>query len=302
MAKLLVFAVLSVVGDALSNLGSLHNINGSTNLPDVKALLPSRSFSATKSTVEELERRIVEEQRKSVDALEGIKADYEKVLEAQNKNNSLLQRENRLIAARARAIKKYNDGLRQRATDLVKSNTAIKRDLETLSSNLTLAQEFVQEGLAASVMNASDTVVLSELAAKDEVARANYQKQELLGAKASTKTKVSLMGAVGDIHERSSDAILESLSSSLATLSSGASESTAMLKEAFEKKLTELTEKHEALLKENAALKEDQIDAEVLSKRLYTAIAGLTKSNEYLSARVKAVKAFAERMGRLQTS
>lgn len=302
MAKLLVFAVLSVVGDALSNLGSLHNNTGSTNLPDVKALLPSRSFSATKSTVEELERRIVEEQRKSVDTLEGIKADYEKVLEAQNKNNSLLQRENRLIAARARAIKKYNDGLRQRATDLVKSNTAIKRDLETLYSNLTLAQEFVQEGLAASVMNASVTVVLSELAAKDEVARANNQKRELLEAEASTKTKVSLMGAVGDIHERSSDAILESLSSSLATLSSGASESTAMLKGAFEKKLTELTEKHEALLKENAALKEDQIDAEVLSKRLYTAIAGLTKSNEYLSARVKAVKAFAERMGRLQTS
>jgi len=302
-----VLPLLTLVCDGLSSLGSIHQTNGTsrkivgTNLPDVKELLPSRSFSATKSTVEELERRIAEEQRTSVHALEDIKADYEKRLEAQNKNNSLLHHENRLVAARILAVKKYNEGLRQRATALVSSNVAVRRELEALLSNLTLAREFVQDGLAASEMNASDTEVLSELAAQDEVARTNDKKKELLAVRSSKGTQVSLMGAVGDIHERSSDAILETLSSSLAALSSDASVSSEMLKEAFEKKETELAGKHEDFMQENVSLKQQKSDTEELSKRLSAAVRGLTKTNEYLLARHKAVKAFAERLGRSQT-
>jgi hypothetical protein len=95
MTRLQVFALACVAANGLSNLGSVQVPPGrgteratSTSdktLPAVDELLPSRSFSAMKTTVAELEKRLVEEQQQSVAALQSIKSGYERTLLRQKK-------------------------------------------------------------------------------------------------------------------------------------------------------------------------------------------------------------------------
>eukprot|EP00927_Polykrikos_kofoidii_P010684 TRINITY_DN144_c1_g1_i12.p1 TRINITY_DN144_c1_g1~~TRINITY_DN144_c1_g1_i12.p1 ORF type:complete len:356 (-),score=79.41 TRINITY_DN144_c1_g1_i12:112-1179(-) len=303
MARLQAFALGFVVANGLSNLGSLQAPPGrgtgkatSTSdktLPDVNELFPSRSFSSMKTTVAELEKRLVEEQQQSVMALQSMKSGYERTLLKQRKNNSLLERTNLLISSRVRTKQKSNDVLRQRASDLVKANNFLKIELEALNSNLSLARDFVQDGLVASSMNESEIHVLAELAELDEKASSISRKQALLGS----ARKLSLMESVGDVHERSSDDILDTLTSSLARLASDANTSQSVLKEAFEKKLSEVVEKHDGLMRDQAFLNKTADEAENLHERLSAAVVHLSKVHQNLLARIKAIRAFAFRLG-----
>eukprot|EP00927_Polykrikos_kofoidii_P010685 TRINITY_DN144_c1_g1_i13.p1 TRINITY_DN144_c1_g1~~TRINITY_DN144_c1_g1_i13.p1 ORF type:complete len:349 (-),score=84.06 TRINITY_DN144_c1_g1_i13:134-1180(-) len=303
MARLQAFALGFVVANGLSNLGSLQAPPGrgtgkatSTSdktLPDVNELFPSRSFSSMKKTVAELEKRLVEEQQQSVTTLQSIKSGYERALLLQQKNNSLLERVNLVISSRVRIKQKSNNALRQRASDLVKANNFLKIELEALNSNLSLARDFVQDGLVASSMNESEIHVLAELAELDEKASSISRKQALLGS----ARKLSLMESVGDVHERSSDDILDTLTSSLARLASDANTSQTMLKEAFEKKLSEVMERYDGLMREQALLNKTADEAENLHERLSAAVGHLSKLHQNLVARIKAIRLFALRLG-----
>jgi hypothetical protein len=303
MTRLQIFALAFCAANGLSSLGSVQvtpergtRKKASTSdktLPDVNELLPSRSFSAMKKTVAELEKRLVEEQQQSVTTLQSIKSGYERALLLQQKNNSLLERVNLVISSRVRIKQKSNNALRQRASDLVKANTYLKSELEALNSNLSLARDFVQDGLVASSMNESEIHVLAELAELDEKASSISRKQALLGS----ARKLSLMESVGDVHERSSDVIMDSLTSSLTELASDASTSQSVLKEAFEKKLSEVLEKYDGLMRDQASLNKTADEAENLHERLSAAVGHLSKVHDNLIARIKAIRAFAFRLG-----
>jgi len=307
MTRLQAFALAFVVANGLSNLGSVQAPSGrgtekatSTSdktLPDVNELLPSRSFSAMKTTVAELEKRLVEEQQQSVMALQSMKSGYERTLLKQRKNNSLLERTNLLISSRVRAKQKSNDVLRQQASDLVKANNFLKIELEALNSNLSLARDFVQDGLVASSVNESEIHVLAELAELDEKTRSISRKQALMGDFSGSARKLSLMESVGDVHERSSDDIMDTLTSSLAKMASDANMSQNVLKDAFEKKLSEVVEKHGGLMRDQALLNKTADEAENLHERLSAAVGHLSKVHQNLLARIKAIRAFAFRLG-----
>jgi hypothetical protein len=303
MTRLHIFALAFVAASGLNNLGSVKVLpergakktpsTSDNTLPDVNKLLPSSSFSAMKTTVAELEKRLVVEQQQSVTTLQSIKAGYEKTLLAQKKNNSLLERVNLLISFRIRTKQKSNDALRQQASDLVKANTFLKSELEALDSNLSLARDFVQDGLVSSSMNESEIRVLADLAELDEKASSISRKQALLGSAG----KLSLMESVGDVHERSSDVIMDTLTSSLATLASDASTSQSVLKDAFEKKLSDVVETHHGLMRDQALLNKTADEAENLHERLSAAVGHLSKVHHNLLARIKAIRAFAFRLG-----
>jgi hypothetical protein len=307
MIRLHVFAFAFVVANGLSNLGSgraraERGTEKATDtpdktLPDVNELLPSRSFSAMKATVAELEKRLAEEQHQSVTVLQSMKSGYERTLLKQRKNNSLLERTNLLISSRVRTKQKSNDILRQRASDLVKANNFLKIELEALNSNLSLARDFVQDGLAASSMNESEVQVLADLAELDEKTRSISRKQALLGEFSSSARKLSLMESAGDVHGRSSYDIMETLAESFTKLASDANTSQNVLKEAFEKKLSEVVEKYDGLMREQALLNKTADEAENLHGRLSAAVGHLSKVHQNLLARIKAVRAFAFRLG-----
>jgi hypothetical protein len=307
MTRLRGFALVFVAANGLSNLGPVQvhqeRVKGKTTsmsdktLPDVNELLPSRSFSAMKKAVAELEKRLVKEQQQSVIALRSTKFGYERMLLRQKKNNSLIERANLLISSRVRTTGKSNDILRQRASDLVKANNFLKIELEALNSNLSLARDFVQDGLAASSMNESEVQVLADLAELDEKTRSMSRKQALLGEFSSSARKLSLMESAGDVHGRSSYDIMETLTTSFTKLASDANTSQNVLKEAFEKKLSEVVEKYDGLMREQALLNKTADEAENLHGRLSAAVGHLSKVHQNLLARIKAVRAFAFRLG-----
>jgi hypothetical protein len=248
-----------------------------------------------KKAVAELEKRLVKEQQQSVIALRSTKSGYERTLLRQKKNNSLIERANLLISSRVRTKQKSNDVLRQRASTLVKANSLLKIELEALNSNLSLARDFVQDGLVASSMNESEIHVLSDLDELDEKTRLSSRKQALLGE--YTGSDLSLMESGGDVHARSSDDIMATLTSSLANLASDANTSQTMLKEAFEKKLSEVMERYDGLMREQALLNKTADEAENLHERLSAAVGHLSKLHQNLVARIKAIRLFALRLG-----
>jgi hypothetical protein len=307
MTRLHVFAFAFVAANGLSNLGSVqvrptHGTNNTVDtldktLPDVNELLPSRSFSAMKLTVAELEKHMVEEQQQSVTTLQHIKSEYERTLLMQKKNNSHIKRVNLLISSRVRVKQKYNDVLRQQASSLVSANTVLKNELEELNSNLSLAKDFVQDGLAASSMNESEIHVLADLAELDDKARLISRKQALLGALSGSPKQLSLMESVEDVRERSSNDIMYTLTSSFARLASDSNTSQNLLKEAFEKKRSEAEIEHDGLLRDQALLNRTADEAEKLHDRLSAAVSHLSKAHDNLVARIKAIRAFAFHLG-----
>jgi hypothetical protein len=312
MLQFRVVAVLLVAANALSSLGSSqskhkHSTQMSAGksekgLPDVEALLPSRSFSAMKSKVAALEKRLAEEHQERIGSLMKLKDVYEQKLKLSKRNTSRVERDNIDIASRIKEVKKSNDGLRRQATGLVKANKLLTIQLESFSSNLSLAQEFVQEGLAASAANASDVQVLAELTEQDEAARAISKKQSLLGEFGDPSRKLSLLATVGDVHEHAAGDIMGNLATSLSKLSEEDNTSQTVLREAFEKKLSEGLVRHEAALSDQASLNKTKSDVEKLHERLSAAVNHLSKIHSHLLARVKAIKSFAFSLGSAQSS
>jgi hypothetical protein len=312
MARLHVITTIFVAANALNNLGSpLLKPERSTSesagkskssLPNVKDFLPSGSFSAMKSTVAALSKRLADEQQQSVSDLRKLKAEYELRLKVNTANTSRVEKDNLQIASRVEEVDKSNNVLRRRASTLVKANEVLKMELDALSSNLSLAQEFVQEGLAASKTNGSEVQILAELTELDEVALANSKKAMLLSDTSGPSRKLSLLVTIGDMHERSANDMVESLASSFSQLSDEPNTSKTMLREAFEKKLSEVMTRHEASLRHQALLNETRIDKEKLHERLSEAVDHLSKIHDHLLARVKAAKAFALRLGSPQPS
>eukprot|EP00927_Polykrikos_kofoidii_P012225 TRINITY_DN1525_c0_g1_i4.p1 TRINITY_DN1525_c0_g1~~TRINITY_DN1525_c0_g1_i4.p1 ORF type:complete len:389 (+),score=61.10 TRINITY_DN1525_c0_g1_i4:77-1168(+) len=311
MARFFFLAVLFAIAKGLnqfapdqlkSTRGGKKGVGKSKNeLPDVGELLPSRAFAAMKLRVAELRKHLAGKQRQSIGALQEIKSIYDRKLELQKKNNSVVQRTNHLIASRTQLVQKKNVGLRLRATNLMKANDVLRSQLDVLSSNLSLAQEFAQEGLAGSATNASEVQVLGELAEQDEAARTISRKQKLLGSLGHASA-ISLIGSAGDVHERSADHIMDTLSSSLEKLSIEANMSKSLLQTAYEKQLAEAIEKHDDLMRDQLLLNKSNSEAEELRDRLSAAVKSLSEVHDHLLARVKAVKAFAFRIGSQQTS
>eukprot|EP00927_Polykrikos_kofoidii_P008854 TRINITY_DN13698_c0_g1_i1.p1 TRINITY_DN13698_c0_g1~~TRINITY_DN13698_c0_g1_i1.p1 ORF type:complete len:385 (-),score=78.60 TRINITY_DN13698_c0_g1_i1:53-1156(-) len=266
------------------------------SLPEVGELLPSRTFSTMKSTVAKLAKRLAEEQNQSAGALKQMRANYGRTIALQKTNNSVVRRKNAFIASRVEVAQKKNKGLRLRAGNLITANSVLKNQLGYLGSNISLAQEFVQEGLAASMTNTSEFAVLDELAKLDEVAHTISRKQALLRDFGHGKA-VSLIESVGDVHERSTNDIVDTLSSSLAELAIETNTSQSVLHDAFEKQLSDEIEKHNALMREQSFLNKSISEAEELRDRLSAAVRHLSNIHEALLARIKGVKAFAVHLG-----
>jgi len=143
--------------------------------------------------------------------------------------------------------------------------------------------------------------VLGDLAEQDEVVRTMSRKQELLGHLGHA-SPISLLGSAGDIHERSADDIMGALSSSLEKISADANISKSLLQAAFEKQLVEAIKKHDELMTDQLLINKTMSAAEDLHARLAVAVKSLSEVHENLMARVKAVTAFAFRIGSQQTS
>jgi hypothetical protein len=312
MAKLRVIPFLLHVVDSLSSLGSIHfelepNFQTSAGkseggLPDLTELLPSNSFSTLKSTVATLEKRLAEDQKRSARALRQLKMEYELKLRKSEKDNSRVEHDNSQIASRVTELKQSNVALRRRAAELVKANDVLKLQLNDFASNLSLAQEFAREGLLLSAANASEVQVLVELTELDNSARAASKKQALLSEFGGHSGKVSLVSIFGETHKRSANDIMETLATDFSKLSDEENTSQTMLREAFEKKLSDVMTRHEALLSEQAGLNKTKADAEEVHERLSAAVNHLSKIHNQLLARVKAIKAFGLSLGNPQPS
>jgi predicted nuclease with TOPRIM domain len=311
MALLRGLALFSLA-NALSNLGpadltSNHrsvtpNAKSKNTLPEIKQLLPLRAFTKMKSTVAALEKRLAAEHRDGVIALSEIKAEYERGLAVQRKNNSALMRDNTRIASEVEEMNEESSLLRRRSSALVEANDRSRRELESLSSNLSLAKEFVQDGLDVSAENASEVQVLDELAELDEAARAVSRKQSLLQDFTEPFGAVSLLEADADVHERSAGDIMETLMSGLSKLSDETNNSRTSLRVAFEQKLTEEKSKHDSLLQSQIHLNKTKSDAQELRERLSVAFRHLSNVHEHLQARIKAIRTFALRLGGLRST
>eukprot|EP00927_Polykrikos_kofoidii_P060672 TRINITY_DN5559_c1_g4_i2.p1 TRINITY_DN5559_c1_g4~~TRINITY_DN5559_c1_g4_i2.p1 ORF type:complete len:414 (-),score=51.06 TRINITY_DN5559_c1_g4_i2:365-1540(-) len=311
MARILATAVLIATTSGLSSLGpGLQNLdhvafrqnmplvgNSEGTLPLVHDILPLKALSTLKSNVAALEEGLSHAQHHKMDMLIKSREQYELNLTAQRKENDNLEHENARLAFRAMKLQNANGLLRQKAANVTSANVELKGVLTMLSSHLTLAREFAQEGLASSETNASAVQVLADVATSDQRARNNIRKRALLDGISSTSSQVSLLQSSSDVHQRSSGDILDAIWQSLSSLSNAETRSETLLKDAFEKQFYGIMSKREDLLSEQTLLNETIVKTQQLHDRLSTAVKYLSKVHDHLWARVKAIRTFAYRIG-----
>jgi hypothetical protein len=308
MAHVFLGVLILTLADGLNKLGE-HNapwgsmVNASTGkkseelLPDIESLLPSSEFANMKSKVVELEEHLAKHQQQSNRALEELKKNYEQQLILKERENEMSKRTNAKLLARLEKLREAKAALRQNAAGFAEANAILHGELIALNANLSLAQEFVQEGIAAHQENSSELLVLAELAGEDRAADEVARKQALIG-RFHDKDGISLLQTKNSGQERSPEDIVGNLAESLAVLSTEEKSRMDVLSEAFENQLASANRTHVDLLKEQASLDAAIVEAEALNERIARAVNSLSNAHDHLLARLKGARSFVDHLGK----
>lgn len=282
---------------------------------DVSEVLPLKAFTVMKSKIDTLEQQLTEEQNEDMAKILQQKADYEKRLVEQQESNRELDRVNAEIAFNTTKMKESNTVLRRRAHALQKANRILTSELKALQSNLTLAQEFVQQELAAAQEQAPEVQVLAELETLDAQTNKALEKQARLNEIGGTRMGVSLLEI--SVHEdklahaqgRAKDSlegIVQAFVTQLERRAAEQNEGEAKLQKAFEEKFHAETQRRAELLEEQARLNATSAEVMLLHLRLSNAVQHLSGRHEKLTVRIEGIRKFAKRLGtsdlRLQTA
>lgn len=282
-----------------------NKIQTKSDLPGLSSLLPSKVFSAMKAKVEALEHRLSDVQKENIAAIGEKKQQYEQYLSEQQRENNEVKFANKRIRDEIQNVKRSNAVLRNKSHALLKKNQDLRTELGAIRANLTLAQEFLQEGLNATGKQAPELEVLAELAEKDEQRAKTMEKQARLNEIGGNSLDVSLLEFSGHVSDgahtengaESAEVLVEVLAAQLSELAKEQNASETVLKSAFGKQKKRVSRERAALLEEQLQLNRSIADVRALHQRLSAAVKHLTKVHDGLLARRKAIKLFAQRLG-----
>merc|ERR1719356_241086 len=176
---------------------------------------------------------------------------------------------------------------------------SLTADLKTLQTNISTAQEFVENALGTSaemLSSAPQLQVLKELAQKDaemgqsrdHESRLNQIRVAML-QRASGVSNVDGNVVAGGIHE--------SLNSALEELAKEQNASAASLKHAFDDKFQAGEEQRNRLLMDLRGLNAAETAALELNERLTVAVRHLNKTHETLLQKSQSMRQYAQRIG-----
>merc|ERR1719356_66795 len=264
-------------------------------LPSESPLLASSqdAYKAIETKVSGLEELLASQEQQALNEIRSRKNAFQESLLAQHAKNSAVFDMNTRIDAEINATQNAIQGLRKDASKIREENQVLSATLETLSRNISIAQEFALESLKVSkerLHAAPELQILSDLNAHD----ADDEHKKTLdnfavGVSQSHLSMLRIVHNEPDAHE-----LIAHLDSRLNVASAEKNASLAKLSQSFDKLWKDGESHHEELIKQQQQLNETLRSTKIVKDKVAAAVEHLTSTKNRLSERVKALRAFGQ--------
>jgi len=271
------------------------------------AMKPHETVEKMGSRVASLESRLKSVSKQHTTDVKVKKAEYEKTLETQAKENHRIEHSIGHFKAEVHVLKDDNAQLRSQAQGLMKRNNGLRAHLTKLMANMTTAHEFTETSLGdaqGKLHNATEISVLMELDKLDAVKnneKANDRRLDEVGDSGELSLLELESGAVHRLHKRGNAMdLLEKMNNTLNELVKEQNASMFALKSNFDGMFDKATTRMTELLEQESTFNETKVNETVLNERLTTAVAHLGKVHKALQAQVESVRGFLAGLGTLK--
>merc|ERR1719356_1992620 len=267
-------------------------------LPSESPLLASSqdAYKAIETKVSGLEELLASQEQQALNEIRSRKNAFQESLLAQQAKNSAVFDMNTRIDAEIKATQNAIQGLRQDASKIREENQVLSTTLETLTHNISIAQEFALESLKVSkerLHAAPELQILSDLKAHD--ADDEHKKTLDNFAVGVSQSHLSMLRIVHK--EPDARELIARLGSHLSEASAEKNASLAKLSQSFDKLWKEGEFHHEELIKQQQQLNETLRSTRIVKDKVTAAVEHLTSTKNRLSERIKALRAFGQTLG-----
>eukprot|EP00928_Gymnodinium_smaydae_P049866 TRINITY_DN3349_c0_g1_i1.p1 TRINITY_DN3349_c0_g1~~TRINITY_DN3349_c0_g1_i1.p1 ORF type:complete len:645 (+),score=133.13 TRINITY_DN3349_c0_g1_i1:96-2030(+) len=227
----------------------------------------------------------MEQRRKTSLQEQGRK--YEAKLKEQRTIAKVTEAKNEELSKQISVVERSIAELRQNATDLLKANTGLEKDIAGLTANVTLVQEYINRSLNWSDLihsNLSDLKILSELSHEEDTQnQAKLHNEQLSQIEDALKGEVASLLQVNNNNKKKDAAeILETLNSSLDLFASEQNSSEELLAKKFEHEMSAVVARQKSLLQDQEGLNATLAMDVNVQRRLKLAISRLQEKRAYL--------------------
>mmetsp|Transcript_121173 Transcript_121173/g.342859 ORF Transcript_121173/g.342859 Transcript_121173/m.342859 type:complete len:486 (-) Transcript_121173:124-1581(-) len=260
-------------------------------LPKVQDILPS--FGNLQAHVSALNQRIRDVRRHNADVVAKQKAEYERKLWQQHRDNRQASIVNEELGRKVLSLQHANAKLRREADKITAEHNELHSRVQAMQANLSLAAEFTAKVLTHSgeLQRSPDVQVLAELKEREAV-----EAQEKTH-KTSLEAIALLDLAPQKTDTRAPEDIITEVATILQDLTAKQNESEASLKAAFERHFDEGEALHLALKGRWTELNTTMANEQKLNERLIVAVRHLRKGYKELSERFHSLQGFAAHLG-----
>mmetsp|Transcript_56781 Transcript_56781/g.122741 ORF Transcript_56781/g.122741 Transcript_56781/m.122741 type:complete len:646 (+) Transcript_56781:79-2016(+) len=279
----------------LLQLSAQRHHQSQKDLPPVEVLVAGSSgaYQNINAHFSELGQQLSSMQQSSAEAVSARKAEYEAALKEQTENNSAVATVNSRLKVDIDGINSRTASLRKHVAEIQKSNSLVRRDLESLQANMTTAVEFAGSSLRDSDdSNVQELGVLVELdkqaAQKSAAELERRRREEILGASSVLQIRSSPSG---------SEDILGGLEMAFADVRGQEQAAMESLRVSFKAQMKAAIEENARLLSEQSSLQATKRASGKLEERLKIAVEHLEGTQRFLQERSKAVRQYAGHLG-----
>jgi len=296
-----IVSTLLVAADAMAIFN--HHFQATSyndSLPPTEEILANKDkvFRDVTSSIGTFQQRMQAVRAENTQAIENQRASYDQQLQAQDAENKQQLELNEVIGQSVETYRAQNRQLRERAQKMSNANNKLAVDIESMKSNVTLAQEFATEALVSAKQrldNASALTILDKLdQADDKKSReeSHQNKMAYVGGASDGLVALQVKATLESPKE-----LLQSLLIGLDNLKNEQNESEVTLKKHFQTALQKMLDVNSSVMEQQVALNESEFKEKSLNERLHNAVDHLEDTHQLLSTRAEALRTFFMRLG-----
>lgn len=258
---------------------------------------PHRALDAMSAQMKALQTDLMEIQKQNMVTLEHQEADYDRKLEQQAARNLGMKTSNKKLASQIEDLRVTNSNLRIAAEHVMGENANLKKELEEIKRNFSIAEEFAEQTLLSN----NEIAILDELKQKElDISQKMAHERELNSINpegAMIMLKLSSRSTHPEGTALNPQTLLQPLLSSFEQLASEQNASEVSLMESFEKAFREGEEQGSILAKDQEKLFATKARETQLNERLAAALAHVEKVHKQMSSHLSHLRLFAKHLG-----
>jgi len=246
--------------------------------------------------LQELNRQITSKQRATSERLAQHRQKYGHALKEMLLSNRQVALTNKQVIAQIQDVQHSNLALRSAASRLVSQSHMLRKDLEALKANISIAGEFAKRALTSPAL-LDESWEMQVLRAMDESKKLETLGHEHDQMRLPQVHDVAMLFLDGAPLATSED-MLKMLAADVAYLDKKTADSEAQLAAKFREKTASLKHAHEELVAEQSRLKAQYSKVKDMNSKLQSAVQHLNTAKEELEQHTEALRRFTSQMGK----